>query len=224
MRAACFSVTLLLALPAAAQEGASAGATLDAGSSSSGAAPDSPTLPGALVVGGEFGAIFPQPFTELGTHVAFGLELGYRLPFADQRLEALFAVGYSPPGNSATVARPEGEYDAKVTQQMLHFSLGPRVHFLERRSPFNVTGALGPRLFLLKSTSSGGRGGNDFAEFKEQSTQLGFFLTLGGEYLLGPGALFVDLDLGYAKLPHEITGRVNAGNLTGTLGYRFFLL
>ena len=61
-------------------------------------------------------------------------------------------------------------------------------------------------------------------EFSEQSTQMGFFVALGGEYTLGPGALFLDLDLGWSDLPHTVTGDVSTGNIAGTIGYRFFLL
>jgi hypothetical protein len=204
---------------------ASASASLDSGISAESTAPgDSDTLPGALVVGGEFGAIFPQPFTSLGTHVAFGIELGYRLPFWGQRLEIMADVGYSPPSNSFTENRTGTQYDAKVRAKELHFSLGPRFRLMDRASPWNITIAAGGRLYLLETTSNGSRGGNDFAEFKEKSTQLGGFLALGGEYVLGPGAVFLDVDFGYAKMPHEITGDASTGNLSTTLGYRFFLL
>lgn len=178
--------------------------------------------PGSFVVGAELGAIFPQPFSELGTHVAAGLELGYRLPFAEQRVEIMAAAGYAPPNNTFNPAdRPS--YEGKVTSQQLHFSLGPRIHVLPGTSRFNVTVAAGPRLFLLRSTSSGSRNGQAFGEYTEQSTQVGFFGALGGEYLLGPGAVFLDLDLGWAKMPHRITGDVSTGNIMTTLGYRFFL-
>jgi hypothetical protein len=232
MRTAVILAILLGSAPAFAQQSAGGSAQLgtsgsvstDSGTPSGSSSEDDPTIPGALVVGAEVGAIFPQPFTELGSHVAFGIELGYRLPFADQRLEIMFDAGFSPPQNHDTVARTEGDYDIKVTEQELHFSLGPRVHIMERSSPWNVTIAAGGRLFLLKSWSNGDRDGQKFAEFYEQSTQMGFFAALGGEYILGPGAIFLDVDFGWSKLPHTITGKVNTGNLTPTLGYRFFLL
>jgi hypothetical protein len=107
---------------------------------------------------------------------------------------------------------------------MLFVSLGPRFRVMERASPWNVTIAAGGRLFLLRTYSNGSRNGEEFAEFTEQSTQIGFFVALGGEYVLGPGAIFLDVDLGWSKLPHEITGDVSTGNITPTLGYRFFLL
>jgi hypothetical protein len=179
--------------------------------------------PGSIVIGGEVGALFPQPFTELGTHFVGGLELGYRLPFAEQRFEIMAAGAYQPPANSFTISRREGEYEGKVVSQQLHVSLGPRIHFLRGTSPFNVTLALGPRLYFLRSVSSGSRNGQAFAEYREQSSQFGFFAALGGEYLLGPGAVFLDIDFGYAKMPHKITGDVNTGALATTLGYRFYL-
>jgi hypothetical protein len=209
----------------AAEAAGSASASLDTGVKAESTAPgDSDTLPGALVLGGEFGAIFPQPFTSLGTHVAFGIELGYRLPFWGQRLEIMSDVGYSPPANSFTTTNGGTQYDGTARSKQLHVSLGPRFRVMDRASPWNVTIALGPRLYFLETTSNGSRGGNAFAEYREKSTQIGGFLALGGEYVLGPGAVFLDVDFGYAKMPHQITGDVNTGNLTTTLGYRFFLL
>lgn len=235
MRAACFlvvsAISAAIALPVNAQEaGGEASATFDtAGGGETLAEGDSDTLPGALVIGGEVGAIFPQPFTELQTHVAFGLELGYRLPFAGQRIEIMLAGAFSPPYRNETIkhgdpATEELSYKTEVDQQELTFSLGPRFRVMERSSPWNITIALGGRLFLLRSYSNGSRAGKEFAEFSEQSTQMGFFLALGGEYNIGPGAIFLDVDFGWSDLPHEITGDSNTGNITPTLGYRFFLL
>jgi hypothetical protein len=219
--------TLTLASSARAQETSTgASATFDSGTTSNEGkyAGDSDALPGALVIGAEFGAIFPQPFSELGTHVAFGIELGYRLPMWGQRLEIMADVGYSPPSNAFSDKRDEATYDAKARAKELHVSLGPRFRVMDRASPWNVTIALGPRMYMYENTSTGSRGSNEFATFKEKGTKFGFFVALGGEYNLGPGALFLDLDLGYAKLEPEIMGDANAGNLTATIGYRFFLL
>src|SRR5262245_12739564 len=220
------ALTLVVATPAIAQEKSTgASATFDSGNMSEPkAAGDSDAIPGALVIGGEVGAIFPQPFSELGTHIAVGIELGYRLPMWAQRLEIMLGVGYTPPSNAFSEDRTDAEYDAKARAKQLYFSLGPRFRVMERASPWNITIALGPRLYLMEATSTGSRGNNDFATFKEQDTKFGFFVALGGEYTLGPGALFLDLDFGYAKLPKEIMGDANAGNITATLGYRFFLL
>jgi hypothetical protein len=117
----------LWALPGAAQESGSAGFSADTGGIEAGGdgGPDE-GIPGSLVVGGEIGGIFPQPFSELGSHVVFGVELGYRLPMWQQRLEILFDAGFSPPGNSVSVVRPDGTYEGEIDQQELHFSLGPR--------------------------------------------------------------------------------------------------
>src|SRR5262245_43301422 len=117
MRRAAFLLAFAIALPARAQ---------DAGSGSEPtAAGDSPTLPGALVAAGEVGAIFPQPFTQYGSHVAFGIELGYRLPFLGQRFDIMLDIGYSPPGNGFTEKRADIEYEATARTKQLHFSLGP---------------------------------------------------------------------------------------------------
>lgn len=209
--------------PAGGSAGASASAdvsTTDAPASTEG----DPTIPGSLVIGAGVGGIFPQPFSELGTHVAVALQLGYRLPFASERLEIMTGAMYSPPGNKFDMKRPDGTYGGDMTEKELDVSLGLRGRLMERSSPWNVSLGLGGRMFFLETTSNGSKGGQSFAEFKEQSSQAGFFAVLGGEYVLGPGAIFLDVDFGYAKLPHKITGDASTGNLTGLLGYRLFLL
>jgi hypothetical protein len=187
------------------------------------AAPAEEEAPGPFVVGAGLGALFPQPFSELGTHVVFGLEVGYRLPFFGQRIEVKGDVGYSPPGNSVDISRTEGTYKAEVVSQQLYFSLGPRVRLMPSASRWNVTLALGPRIFLLRTTSNGSRDGEAFVEFTEQSTEVGLFAVLGGEYVLGPGSLFLDLNLAWSGLSHRITGDVSTGSLALTAGYRLFL-
>lgn len=207
-----------------ATAGAQTSVEADTATAEPASAEGDPTIPGSLVIGGGVGAIFPQPFTSLGSHVAVALQLGYRLPFASERLEIMTGAMYSPPGNSFTMKRPDGSYAADMTEKELDVSLGLRVRFLERSSPFNISLGAGGRMFFLQTTSNGSKAGQNYAEFKEQSSQAGFFAVLGGEYILGPGALFLDVDFGYAKLPHTITGDANTGNLTALLGYRFFLL
>jgi hypothetical protein len=180
--------------------------------------------PGPLVLGAKVGAIFPQPFSKLGSHVAFGVEGGYRLPFLDERIEAMGAAGFSPPGTSFTDTHTDGAYQGELDQQELTFSLGGRGRFLPIDSQWNVTGGLGGRLFLLRTTSNGSKDGQSFMQYTEQSTKVGFFLAVGGEYRLGPGAISLDLDLGWSPLNHRITGSTSTGNLTATVGYRLFLL
>ncbi len=188
------------------------------------------TIPGSLVLGLGVGGIFPQPFTSLGTHVAVAFQLGYRLPFAGERLEIITGLAYSPPNNSFDTKQPVGTtfagdtYSGEVTEKELHTSLGLKARLNDRTVPWNVNLGLGGRLFFLETVSSGKKGGQSFLEYKEQSSQFGFFAVIGGEYNLGPGALFLDVDFGYASLPHKITGDANTGNITGLIGYRLFLL
>jgi len=218
-------IALALAAPARAQEAGGDPSIVGSAEYETGDAPvgDPGMMPGSLVLGAEVGGIFPQLFTSMNTHIAFGIEIGYRLPFADQRVEILLDAGYSPPWNDFTATRDEGDYNGELDQAELHFSLGGRFRLNPPTESWNINLGVGGRLFLLKSWSNGDRAGQPFAEFREQSTQVGFFVALGGEYNLGPGALFLDLDLGYSALPHKITGDVSTGNLTATLGYRFFI-
>jgi hypothetical protein len=176
-------------------------------------APDLSGLP-SFAVGAELGGTVP--FTTLGSQVAVGIELGYLLPVLERRLEVLVGAGWAPPQRSYS----EGPYRAEVTQHELHFSLGPRYRFLEVGGPFNFNAALGGRMYLLRSVSAGTSGDQAFPEYREQSTRFGFFLAAGGEYRLGPGRLFLDLDFAWAPLPHRITGEASTANLAPTLGYR----
>jgi hypothetical protein len=214
---------LLLPLTASAQEPVTTQATYDTATPTEFETADG-DKPGPLVLGAEIGVIFPQPFTELGSHVAFGIELGYKLPFIEEKLEIFTALAFSPPPNNFTDTRPEGNYDAELDQQELFWSLGPRFRFLDVSSDFNISLALGPRLYFLRTYSNGSRDGKAFAEFNEQSTEIGFFATLGGEFRLGPGALFLDLEIATSDLDHTITGDANTGSILASLGYRFFLL
>ncbi len=168
----------------------------------------------SFAVGAELGGTVP--LSPLGSQFAAGLELGYLLPVLDRRLEVMLAAGWAPPQRTFT----DGAYRAEVTQHELHFSLGPRWRFLDLGGDFNVSGAAGARLYLLRSVSSGTAGDQKFLEYREQSTHLGFFVAAGGEYRLGPGLLFLDLDFAWGPLPHRITGDASTTNLSPTLGYR----
>ncbi len=234
MRATSLLLLLAVSIPASAQTPSATSAPALAPAAAS--APAEPTIvvsasearrPGPFVVGAAVGAILPQAFSQIGTHVVVGLELGYRLRFLEQRFEVMFDVGYSPPGRSFDVNRTEGTYQASVVSQQLHFSLGPRFRVMPGTSPWNVTIAVGPRLFLLQSESQGSRQGQAFMEFSEQSTEIGFFAAVGGEYRLGPGALFLDATVAWANMPHKIMGdtgnEVSAGSIALTAGYRLFL-
>jgi len=175
--------------------------------------------PGSLVLGVETGAMIP--FTELDPHVAVAIEIGYMLPFWGRRLELFFATGWSPPGRTFTDDRG---YEGDVTVHQLHFSVGPRLRVMEASSIWNVTIATGARINLIRSLSNGERNGESFAEYTEESTEVGAFGAIGGELRLGPGALHLDLDVGWSPLPHRITGDESTLNLTTTLGYRFMVL
>jgi hypothetical protein len=177
------------------------------------ATPGPAALP-SFAVGAELGGTVP--FTTLGSQVAVGIELGYLLPVLERRLEVLLGAGWAPPQREYT----DGAYRAEVTQHELHFSLGPRYRVFEVGGPFNLSGAAGGRMYLLRSVSAGTAGAQPFPEYREQSTRFGFFLAAGGEYRLGPGSLFLDVDFAWAPLPHRITGKSSTASVSPTLGYR----
>lgn len=200
--------------------------TLTADTEEAEAEPEEPTEgPGSFVLAVEIGGFFP--FDNLGIHVRYGVEVGYLLPFLDRRLEVMVSAGYAEPRRDFD----DGDYHGEVHTQELTASLGPRFRFLPLTSSFNLSLAAGPRLFFLRSKSTGKSMPSDgttqsadFAEFKEQSMEVGVFAALGAEYFIGPGAILLDVDLGWSKLPHTITGADEATtNVSLTLGYRFFI-
>lgn len=189
------------------------------------AAPAAKKEPGSLIFGLEVGGFFP--FDKLGIGLSYGVEAGYVLPFLGRRMDVFAAAGYSQPQRTFSYTAADGTtYKGKLREQELTVSLGPRFRFLPMTSKLNFSLAAGPRLFFLRSHSKGSSqaSGNGFAQFTEESMQAGFFATLGGEYHIGPGAISLDVDFGWAKLPHVITGKSEStANIAASVGYRFYL-
>jgi len=181
----------------------------------------------SVVLGARLGVFLPQVSSELGTHVIATLEGGWVLPAWDGRLQLFGSVAYTQPERTETrrdnrlPQAPGGAYDYTTIQRELTFDAGLLCRFLPIDSFLNAYAALGPRLYLLETETFGETGGEKFGTNFEHSTKIGFIFGLGGEVILGPGRVLLQLSFAYSQLQHEFTGNVPTGALAISAGYRF---
>lgn len=181
----------------------------------------------SVVVGARVGVFLPQVSSELGTHVIATLEGGYVLPVWDGRLQVFGSLAYTQPERTETrrdnrlPEAPGGEYEFTTIQRELTLDTGMLCRFMPFKSRFNGYAMLGPRLYLLETETFGEAGGKKFGTNYEYSTKIGFIFGLGGEMILGPGRILVQLSFAYSQLQHEFTGNVPTGALVVSAGYRF---
>lgn len=180
--------------------------------------------PGAMHLGLQTGLVLPQVQSELGTAVGIELEAGYRVW---KNLSPFLTLGYSQPsveGDSSDPRLTGDGYMTETTQRELTVTLGAFWRFLPAGSRLNGYAGLGARAWLLETSTEGTSGGESFLENSETSTRYGAAVMGGGEFLLGPGALVGELDVGGSDLPHVITGDVATTAISLTVGYRLLLL
>ena len=185
------------------------------------------TVDKVIVVGAHLGVIAPGVSSELGAHVVATLEGGYVLPWLEGRLQVFGSVSYAQPERSETRDDPRledagGTYQYTTIQRELTFDAGLLARLFPPGEPFNAYASFAPRLFLLETETYGKAGGEKFGTNYEQSTKFGFCFALGGEMILGPGRILVQLGFSYSQLQHAITGNVPTGALTASAGYRMF--
>jgi len=91
-------------------------------------------------------------------------------------------------------------------------------------APLSAYAQIGPRVYLMNAVmTASGNGGADFGENEETNTEVGFVVGGGVEWLLGPGALFGAVKVGFSDLDQRLTGDANTGAAVVDLGYRFLL-
>ena len=178
-----------------------------------------------LVLGVKAGAGLGQPFGDLGTSFITELELGYNLPFLQRSFELFLTGAYTQPKAEGTLddARLPGPAKYEIKQQQAQLTLGLLYRIPLANRLFRPYLSVGPRLFAMRSEAKGSADGLPFGKNEETSTKLGVFAALGGELMLGPGALLLEVSLSWAKLDGHIFRDTNAGALGIALGYRFFL-
>ena len=179
-----------------------------------------------IVAGAGAGVVLPQISSELGAHFVGTIEAGYVLPYLQGRIQVFGAAGYCQPENSSAATDPRltaagTAYEFKTIQRQMTFDLGVLGRVMPIDSMFNGYLAVGPRLYLLQTVTSGSAGGESFGTNREQSTKIGLYAAAGGEMILGPGRIMLQVAFGYSKLGHEITGDVSTGSIMISAGYRF---
>jgi len=181
-----------------------------------------------LAVGVKGSLGIPQPFSTLKTGGGAELELGYLLPFLGRRLGLSAALSYghhtaSGEGEDGRLI-PDGTYQWDLTYQelMLSFGVTGRI-FPPYAKLANGYLTVGPRLHFLKVQEEASSGGQSFGTNTEQDLRVGVFVLLGGEFYLGPGAIFLEIEYSWVQVKELITGDADGSALRFSLGYRIVL-
>ena len=176
-----------------------------------------------LTVGIEGGVGFPQVLSELSTGLTGYLELGWRLPLLEQRIEAQVTAGYHQAVRraSATDARlAAGEsFDFTLIERQVIVTAGGVYRVLPPSSRLNGYALLAARLDLQRSEDKGSAAGAGFGKNVETSTAGGLVVGGGFEYRLGPGALAAEVSFAWSGLDQRVTGDSAAGGIALHLGY-----
>lgn len=197
-------------------------AAADRGVSSTWALPENDK--GAGLIGIKVGAFLPQAFqSQLDTSFFLELEGGYLLPFVNRMFGIVGSFAVSMPQTKNTISDPRVpggsySYDQTTQQFQLGLSFVAKVP-IGRLVPYV---GIGPRLFIVRTPSSGSAAdGTAIPQTTELSQEVGVGVPLGLDFLLGPGRLFVELQLLYAASSQQSTGPGSFGSMTAAAGYRF---
>jgi hypothetical protein len=234
-----FIVLAAIASPLHAEEGAVSLSTYTAppgneGSEEGGALYERGGLSGVgLVVGGKLGGGFGQPFSELGTTFVGELELGFTLPPLRRSIEIFIAGQYAAPttekkgiadeSGPGGTSRLPGEWEYSLTERQAIVTLGGLYRLPLPTPLFRPYLALGGRMYLLRTEVNGRSGGETFGGNDETATKFGFYGALGGELHVGPGAVLLEVQTGYAGVDGFVLRDTNVGSLNVALGYRLFI-
>lgn len=174
-----------------------------------------------------------QPFSDLGTSYTGEFELGYLLPPLKRSIEVFLAGQFSAPGaegkeivdtyGASGTSRIPGTMNYKVTVQQLRITAGALYRLPLELPLFRPYAGLGIRTYLTRTKVEGDAGGKAFGKNEETDTRIGILGLLGGELHLGPGAVLLEVQCGYAALDGYIMRDTNLGALDLLLGYRLFL-
>ena len=178
---------------------------------------------GLILAGARVGGIVP--FSGLSPFVTVGIEVGYVFPWLNQALGLAVHMDYTEPKKDGTQTdtRLNGDtqtYNWKLREQ--EFTVMPVVMYrLTMLGKFVPYVGVGPRIYMLKSTTKASVGATPISETTEKNTKVGVGIPLGVEYSIGPGGIIAELLFQYGGLDHKITGATNTGALSLALGYRF---
>ena len=179
-----------------------------------------------VTLGIKVGGGFSQPFGDLGSSFLTELEAGYALPYAKRALAVFLAGAYTQPGAGGKNIKDDrlpGPASYELTQQQLQLTLGLTYRLQLSSKLIRPYASLGPRLFLMRTQTSGSAGGKVFGDNEETATRVGVFGALGAELYLGPGAALIELSLTWARIDGYVLRDTSAGALGIGIGYRLFL-
>lgn len=175
------------------------------------------------LVGAHLGAAVPGVISKLGFGGSGGLDVGYLLPWMEQRMQVYGRLDYLRPSYWAEAEDPRlttsTTYSYKVIEEELVLGLGAVARLWHPDAYVNVFGRLGGELRMQRSTARGRATTSLFGENSETKSAAGLLLGGGGELRFGPGSAFAELDLSYADLHHAITGDSATGGLGFLAGY-----
>lgn len=179
---------------------------------------------GGAIVGLKVGGWFPQAFSYLGSSYFVELEAGYMLPYLRRLLSLTASVSLSDPGLEGGASDPRvsgGAYTYSAHQLQLQFGLTAWARVsLGRVVPYV---GLGPRLWLVRTASTGQAAAASFLDTSETSSEIGLAVPLGLELILGPGRAFVEGQLHYAPTAQRSSGESSLGAVLLGVGYRLVL-
>lgn len=165
-----------------------------------------------------------EPTSSLKGSAFGGIEVGYFPGWLDQRLALALEGDLYRPALSSTVESPQltfGDQTAsgafRLTERQLAVLLSAEYYFPEVLSRLSPYAGAGPGLYVhqAKTTAFG-------TTNTETETSVGFQLLAGAQYLIGPGAAFLELHYHWTQVDFLATGKANVGGLLAfSLGYRF---
>ncbi len=159
------------------------------------------------------------PTSSLGPSFLVNLDGAFQLPVLARKLGIGLGLAYSQPTTSgaisdARLSAPQADYDSIMRELVLDVLISYRI--LPWSSRWSPHVGVGPAFYFLahKVTSLG-------LEQTETSTQVGFKLTAGADFRIGPGALVGEVRFPFAMVGQRTTGDSNVGAVSVVVAYRF---
>lgn len=189
---------------------------------------DTPLDDAIVSIGLKVGGGFSQVFSDLGAAFVPELEVGVILPVLDQALTIFVAGQWAAPtaeGSEEADARLPGDgvMSWEVTQSQAIITFGLLFRIPAGGDLLRPYLAGGGRVYLMETEVSGAAGGEAFGTNTETATQWGGYGAAGVDFFVGPGAILVELQVGYSALDGYVMRNTNTGALNAMVGYRLML-
>lgn len=173
------------------------------------------------LAGIKFGGLLPV--NGLGPGYQFGIEGGIILPALHRGLAIGVDVDYAQAFASSNATDPRVASNA-YTWNLAQEFLTVMPVFMYRMTTLSKLivpfVGVGPRIYFLRSTTSGQAGSSSIDPTTEVSTSIGFGVPFGAEIRLGPGGILAEFLGQWGLLQHTATGDSHDGAIGLSLGYR----